>query len=146
MDIRILPPFSYHRAVKPIEIAREVPFSQEETFARLTDWMRHGEIVPLSTVRLTDTGFVVRTALGPIGFDDPMEIVQWDPPRFCRLEKRGRVIRGWAEISVWPTGSGSKIVWREVAHTTGVPRFLAGVEKAAGTALFRRLLKGLTRT
>ena len=37
-------------------------------------------------------------------------------------------------------------MWREVAHTTGVPRFLAGVEKAAGTALFRRLLKGLTRT
>ena len=54
-----------------------------------------------------------------------MDIVEWDPPHFCRLEKRGRVVRGWAEISVWPIASGSKIVWREVAHVTGVPRIFA---------------------
>ncbi len=130
----------------PIEIVREVPFSQREAFLRVTDWMRHGEIVPLSTVRLTETGFVVRTSLGPVGFDDPMDIVQWDPPRFCRLDKRGRMIRGWAEISVWPTTSGSKIVWRELAHVRGVPRFLAGVEKSVATVVFRRLLDALTRT
>jgi hypothetical protein len=131
---------------EPIEIAREVPLSQREAFSRLTDWMRHGDVVPLTTVRLTDTGFVTRTALGPVGFDDPMDIVAWDPPRFCRLEKRGRVIRGWAEISVWPTDSGSTIMWREVAHTVVVPRFMARVERAAGRALFGRLLDGLTRT
>jgi hypothetical protein len=131
---------------EPIEITREVPLSQREAFTRVTDWMQHGEIVPLSTVRLTDTGFVVRTAIGPVGFDDPMDVVQWDPPRYCRLEKRGRVIRGWAEISVWPSVAGSTIVWREVAHATGVPRFLSRVEKAVGTAVFRRLLNALTRT
>lgn len=132
--------------MEPIEVVREVPLSQREAFSRVTDWMQHAEVVPLTTVRLTETGFVVRTALGPVGFDDPMDIVEWDPPRFCRLEKRGRVIRGWAEISVWPSASGSKIVWREVAHATGVPRVLARVEKAVGTAVFRRLLIGLTRT
>jgi hypothetical protein len=129
-----------------IEITRAVPLSQREAFSRLTDWMRHGDVVPLTTVRLTDTGFVARTAVGPLGFDDPMDIVDWDPPRFCRLEKRGRVIRGWAEISVWPSASGSTITWREVAHTVGVPRFMARVERAAGRALFGRLLDGLTRT
>ena len=132
--------------MEPFEIAREVPLSQREAFSRLTDWMRHGDIVPLTTIRLTDTGFVARTALGRVGFDDPMDVVQWDPPRFCRLEKRGKVIRGWAEISVWPTPSGSKIVWREVAHAAGVPRALARVERAAGRVVFRRLLDGLTRT
>jgi hypothetical protein len=75
-----------------------------------------------------------------------MEVVAWDPPRFCRLEKRGRVVRGWAEISVWPTASGSKVVWRELAHVTGVPRLFSRVERTAGTALFGRLLNGLTRT
>ena len=120
--------------------------SQQEAFSRLTDWQRHGDVVPLTTVRLTDTGFVARSGIGRLGFDDPMDVVEWDPPRFCRLEKRGRVIRGWAEISVSPTASGSQVVWREVAHVTGVPRILAGVERATGTALFRRLLNGLTRT
>ena len=131
---------------EPIEIAREVPLSQGEAFSRVTDWMRHGDVVPFTTVRLTDTGFVARTALGPVGFDDPMEVVAWDPPRFCRLEKRGRVIHGWAEITVWPTASGSKIIWRELAHTVGIPRFLTRVERAAGRALFGRLLDRLTRT
>ena len=129
-----------------IEIEREVPFSQQEAFSRLTDWQRHGDVVPFTTVRLTDTGFVVRSGFGRLAFDDPMDVVEWDPPRFCRLEKRGRVIRGWAEISVRPMASGSKIMWREVAHVTGVPGVLARLEKATGTALFSRLLDGLTRT
>jgi hypothetical protein len=132
--------------VKPIEIVREVPLPPDEAFARVTDWERHGEIVPLSSVRLTGTGFVVRSGWGRVGFDDPMDVVAWDPPRFCRLEKTGRVILGSAEISVEPTGSGSRITWREVAHVRGVPRFLAAVERAVGTAVFRRLLAGLTRT
>ena len=131
---------------EPIEIEREVPLTQEEAFARLTDWPRHAEVLPFTYVRVTETGIVVRTAVGRVGFDDLMDIVQWDPPRFCRLEKRGRVVRGWADICVWPTDTGSKVVWREVAHVTGVPRVMARVEKAAGTALFRRLLNGLTHT
>jgi len=132
--------------VDPIEIVREVPLTQEETFARLTDWPRHGDVMPFTDVRVTETGIVVHTGIGRVGFDDPMDIVQWDPPRFCRLEKRGRVLRGWADICVWPTDTGSKVVWREVAHVTGVPRIMARVEKAAGTVLFGRLLNGLTRT
>jgi len=132
--------------VDAIEIEREVPFSQQETFSRITDWQRHADVLPLLTVRLTETGFVARTGIGRLAFDDPMDVVEWDPPRFCRLEKRGRVIRGWAEISVWPTASGSKVLWREVAHLTGVPRVFARLEKATGTALFRRLLNELTRT
>ena len=56
------------------------------------------------------------------------------------------MIRGWAEISVWPTDLGARIVWREVAHTTGVPGVLGGVERALGRVLFRRVLTGLTRT
>jgi len=132
--------------VEPFEIVREVPLTQDETFARLTDWPRHADVLPFTDVRVTETGIVVRTSVGGIGFDDPMDIVQWDPPRFCRLEKRGRVLHGWADICVWPTGTGSKVVWREVAHVTGVPRVLARVERATATVLFRRLLNGLTRT
>jgi hypothetical protein len=132
--------------VDPIEIVREVPLSQAEAFARVTDWARHGDFVPLTTIRLTDTGFVARTGVGPLGFDDPMDVVAWDPPRFCRLEKRGRIIRGWAEITVEPLDLGSRVTWREVARTRGVIGPLAHVEAALGRRLFDRLLSGLTRT
>jgi hypothetical protein len=132
--------------VEPFEIVREVPLSPEDAFARVTDWVRHGDHVPLTTIRLTDTGFVARTGLGPVGFDDPMDVAEWDPPRFCRLEKRGRVVRGWAEIIVEPLDLGSRITWRELARTRGVVGPLTRVEAALGRRLFARLLAGLTRT
>ena len=38
--------------------------------------------------------FVARTALGPLHFDDPMEVTQWRPPTddepgVCTIAKRG---------------------------------------------------------
>lgn len=127
------------------EVVREVPLAPDEAFARLTDWERHGEAVPFTTIRPTDTGFVARTAVGPIGFDDVMDVVVWEPPRFCRIEKRGRVVKGWAEVRVEPTPHGSRVVWREVAHTVGVPAFAARLEEAAGRRLFGRVVDHLLR-
>lgn len=118
----------------------------EDAFARLTDWERHGEAVPLTTISPTPSGFVARTAVGRLGFDDPMDVVTWEPPRLCRIEKRGRVVTGWAELSVTPTATGSRVVWREEAHWIGVPRFAARVEEAAGRALFGRVVDHLLRT
>ncbi len=95
-----------------------------EVFARLTDWERHGEAVPLTRIRRTESGFVARTGVGPLGFDDVMDVVAWDPPRSCRIEKRGRVVKG----------------------TVGVPRFAARLEEAAGRRLFGRVVDHLLRT
>lgn len=127
-------------------VEREVDLSAEEAFARLTDWARHGDHVPLTSITPGDGGFVARTGIGPLGFDDPMEVVAWDPPRHCRLEKRGRVVRGWAEIAVESLGPQScRVRWHEVAHVTGVPGFLGRVEAAAGRMLFARVVDGLLR-
>lgn len=128
------------------EVVREVGLSAEEAFARVTDWARHGEHVPLTEVTPFPGGFVARTGIGPLAFDDPMEVTVWDPPRHCRIEKRGRVVTGWAEIDVEPLDIGCRVVWREVAHTTGVPAAFGRVEAAAGQALFSRVLDRLLRT
>ena len=74
-----------------IEIVREVRLDPAEAWARLTDWPRHGDFVPLTRITLTPQGFDAFTGVGPIGFHDPMDVVEWREPRFCRLEKRGRV-------------------------------------------------------
>ena len=130
---------------KPFEIVRKVTLPPDEAFARITTWERHAEPLPATTVWRTDDGFVVRQKVGRLVLDDPMEIVQWDPPRFVRIEKRGRTILGWAEIRVRPDGDGSVVSWREVVHVRGVPGFLAGAERAASRVLFGRLLGYLTR-
>ena len=126
-----------------IEIVREVPLSATEAWARVTAWQRHGEFVPLTRISLTSDGFDAFTGVGRIGFHDPMEVVEWREPSFCRLEKRGRVVTGWAELSVDPVPAGSRVTWREDLHVTGMPRFMDGVTKASSKALFSRVIDGL---
>ena len=126
-----------------IEIVRDVHLSQEDAWNRLTDWRRHGDFVPLTSVQVTSTGFVARTGLGPLAFNDPMDIVLWEAPSFCRLEKRGRVVTGWAELSVTVAGESTRVLWREDIHVTGMPRFADAATKASSRKLFGRVIDGL---
>lgn len=120
--------------------------SPPEAYARITDWQAHVAAVPFTRIRLIEDGFVARTQIGPIGFDDPMVVVSEEPPRFVRLEKRGRVVTGWAEIRIDPVAGGSRVRWREVAHVAGVPRLFAPVERRAGRLLFSRVIDTLLRS
>ncbi|MET0468675.1 MAG: SRPBCC family protein [Aeromicrobium sp.] len=126
-----------------IEIVREVALTPVEAWARVTDWRRHGEFVPLTTIALTPHGFDAFTGIGRVGFHDPMDVVEWREPSFCRLEKRGRLVRGWAELEVEPHGTGSRVTWREDIQVRGMPRFMDGVTKASSRALFSRVVDGL---
>ncbi|MFE0425237.1 SRPBCC family protein [Streptomyces sp. NPDC058953] len=141
-------------------LERTVPAAPSAVWRRVTDWRAHAALIPLTSVvpagpRPPDTVvgsvFVVRTGIGRAGFDDPMEIVEWSPPGACgvgrcRLEKRGRTIRGWAVIEVRPAGSGSVVVWTEEARVRGVPRRLAALEARVGRAVFGRALDALLRS
>ena len=126
-----------------IEITREVRLAPQESWRRLTDWEQHGRFVPLTRITRTGGGFVARTGLGPVGFDDPMDVVEWREPSFCRLEKRGRLVTGWAELVVEPLGTGSRVTWREDIGVRGVPRALDGLTRAAGLRLFTHVVDGL---
>ncbi|WP_229054026.1 SRPBCC family protein [Aeromicrobium sp. Leaf350] len=123
-----------------IEIVREVPLSPAEAWARVTDWPRHARAVPLTRITRTADGFVARTGVGRLGFDDPMRVVESDPPWRCRLVKEGKVVTGWAEIVVEEIPSGSRVTWRELAHVRGVPRVFAGLERRSAEVLFSRVL------
>jgi len=125
------------------EIVREVPLSAEESWQRLTNWEQHAHHVPLTRIVRTDQGFIARTGIGRLAFDDPMEIVTWREPSFCRLEKRGRAVTGWAEVHVESTTIGSRVTWREDLHVRGLPRVLDGVTRAVSTRVFARVVDRL---
>lgn len=103
-------------------LERTAPLPLEEAWRRLTEWPRHADVVPLTRVTVVTppptakgTVFVARSGLGPLAFDDRMEVTVWRPPTddepgLVRLEKRGRVVTGWAEIEVRP-GPGAAAAW-----------------------------------
>ncbi|WP_432120897.1 SRPBCC family protein [Streptomyces sp. S1] len=144
--------------MSPFRVERTVPLAPEEAWQRLTDWPAHGRLVPLTRTRVLTPGpngvgtrFTARTGIGRLSFDDPMEVVRWDPPTAgrpgaCRLEKHGRVVRGWALIEVTEApGGGCRVLWTEELTVRGVPRALDPVLARAGRAVFGRALDGLLR-
>ncbi|AQU70026.1 Immediate-early protein 2 [Streptomyces niveus] len=144
-------------------VERRTALPAEEAWRRVTDWPAHGRRVPLTRILVRTPGptgagtvFVARTGLGRVRFDDPMEVVRWEPPvpgspGRCRLEKRGRAVRGWAEIEVTETqtGAGSDgrtlVTWTEELRLGFLPRFIDGVTARTGRVVFGRVVDGLLR-
>ncbi len=140
-------------------LERTAPLPLPEAWRRLTEWPRHAEAVPLTRVTVTTPGptregtrFVARSGLGPLSFDDVMEVTVWQPPGDdipgrCRLEKRGRVVRGWAEIEVQPgPGGRARVVWREELRVRWLPGAFDGVLRSAARYMFGRAVNRLLRS
>ncbi|GAA4321014.1 SRPBCC family protein [Streptomyces venetus] len=140
-------------------LERTVPLPLDEAWRRITRWRRHGEVVPLTAVRVIPpeptrrgTLVVARSGLGPLSFDDPMEVTVWQPPEDgapgrCRLEKRGRVVLGWAELEVRPgPGGRSRVVWREELRLRLLPSLFDGVVRRSSRYVFGRALNRLLRS
>ncbi|MFI8230778.1 SRPBCC family protein [Streptomyces sp. NPDC085900] len=141
-----------------ILLERTAPLSPPEAWRRLTDWPRHGEVVPLTRVSVLTpaptgegTVFVARSGLGPLAFDDRMEVTVWRPPTddepgMCRLEKRGRVVKGWAEIEVRPgPGGRAHVVWREELAVRLLPRLFDPLLEHSARVMFGRAANRLLR-
>jgi hypothetical protein len=140
------------------EVSARSSLSPEEAWRRLVDWPKHADLVPLTSVRVltatpsgVGTVLVARTRVGPVGFDDPMEVTTWAPPAdgeagFCRLDKRGSVVTGWAELTVTPEpGGGSTAIWREDIHVWKLPGLFDRPTAMSSRLLFGRVLRHLLR-
>ncbi|MEV5240773.1 SRPBCC family protein [Streptomyces cinnamoneus] len=144
----------------PFLVQHHSRLSVDEAWRRLTAWERHADHVPLTRIVVTTTPptgvgtrFVARTGAGRAVVDDVMEVVAWQPPSGttpgrCRLEKRGAVITGWAELEVGPHGAGpqaagSYVVWREVLRVKGQPRLADPLMNRCGRLVFGRVVRRL---
>ncbi len=67
-------------------------------------------------------------------------------PGRCRLEKRGRVVLGWAELEVRPgPGGRTRVVWREEIRLRLLPSLFDGVLRRSARYVFGRALNRLLR-
>ncbi|MGL5857155.1 MAG: SRPBCC family protein [Angustibacter sp.] len=145
--------------VATFSIRRDVQAPVDLVWRALTDWPAHGRWVALTTVQVTSPGpggvgttFVARTGLGPIGFDDPMTVTEWRPPRQdragrCTVVKRGRVVLGEATFDVTAHGGQCTVEWVERAEIVGIRR-LPGARTASrviGKVVFSRVLARMAR-
>jgi uncharacterized protein YndB with AHSA1/START domain len=137
----------------------DTPAPPERTWKALTDWPSHSRWTPLTRVRvLTPTAsgvgarFVGRTGVGPLAFDDPMEVVEWREPApgvpgACRVVKHGRVVLGEASFEVAERPGGSRVTWVEDVEIAPVrlTRPFAGLVGRVGRLVFTRSLRHMAR-
>jgi len=128
----------------------------DRVWALVTDWPAQSRWIPLTTVIIDRPGpngiagpgtrFTGRTRLGPLGFDDPMEVTEWRPATDavagrCRVSKLGPWLTGWAEIDVRPGPGGTRVEWVEEVRARWTPRIADPVVAAVGSAFFGRVLR-----
>lgn len=140
-----------------VRSARRIEAPAPLVWERVTDWHAHGRWIPFTVVTIDadspasrglGTRFTGRSALGPVGFDDLMTVTGWQPPTGdqpgrCRIEHRGRWIKGWAEIVVQPAGSGTELEWIEDLRPRWTPRFADPVVSRIGRVMFDGTLRKL---
>lgn len=140
-------------------ITRWVAAPPADTWARLTDFARHGAAVPLTITDL-DPGapgvgwqFVPRTGVGPARVADHMIVTIWSPPSGQRVHGRFRVVKigpwlqGWAEVSVDAASGGTRVTWTEDLgpRLDPAPPLTRPLARRLGRALFARALDRVLR-
>jgi hypothetical protein len=122
----------------------------EAVWLAVTDWVGQGEWMLGTRVSVTSPGdgrnlgatLSAFSGIGPVGFTDTMEIVEWAPPRRCVVRHLGKVVQGdgvfevvelgperarflWTELLDLPLGPLGRLGWPVVR-----PAFRLGVEQS----------------
>lgn len=136
----------------------ETPLPAPVAWKRILDVHRHGEVVPLTSVRgdalyaaqlVAGSRFVARTGVGPLAVDDRMVVDEITPPvdgapGIARIRKEGKIIRGWIELTVTPSVHGGSVVeWVQQISVWGVPDVAGAVTAAVARAAYGQALKSL---
>lgn len=130
------------------EVVRTVRAGRAKTFEVVADLRAHGDYVPLTRVE-HDPGpigvgwrFTGRTGVGPLTLVDRMEVTRWEPGESFRIDKRGPVLDGWAEVHFTCDGPDTRVVWHEhiLVRPRALGRLLAPVLDPGNRVLFTRVL------
>jgi hypothetical protein len=145
-------------------VTQDVGAPASEAWAVLVDWPRHGDWVPLTTVRVltprsdgVGAKFVGRSGVGPLAFDDPMAVADWqvpagdDPgsaPGRCEVVKSGRVVHGRAVFTVAALpGRRCRVTWHEdvTVSPRRITRYAEPLIAIVGRAAFAATMRAFAR-
>lgn len=121
----------------------------DEALRRVLDLRRHDRIIPFTRVNpplgadalAPGTRFTARTSLGPLGFDDPMQITTLSfAPAGATIEKLGRIIGGSIAVDVVASADGSLVRWRQTVQMPWLPKALLPVATRVLRGGYRRVL------
>jgi Polyketide cyclase / dehydrase and lipid transport len=131
-----------------VDLVRTMAGPPERAFSVVGDLPAYGRFLPLTRVEhdpgLVGVGwrFTGRSGIGPLVLVDRMRVTEWDPPYGFAVEKLGPVLTGGARATLWPDGSGTRVVWQEeiTVRPTVLGRHLRRLTDPVTRWLFGRAL------
>jgi hypothetical protein len=133
-------------------VRRRPALEPATAWAAITDLAEHTSHVPLTDVEVPAGGLslgaevVAWTRLGPLAVADRMLVTALEPGRRLRLVKTGRLLRGWAEITVEPDPrdpGAAHVTWTEELWLPGLRRLTRRAGDRLGAVLFGRVVDGV---
>ncbi|SDO59181.1 Carbon monoxide dehydrogenase subunit G [Pedococcus dokdonensis] len=122
----------------------------------VTDFAAYGDWMPATRMRVDaggprpGWGFAGISGLGRVGFSDSMLVSVWEPPGpdgrgAFRVVKTGRLLSGWAEVTVEPDGTGTRLDWHEDVVVRPLPfkRWFAPLLDRANDWLYGRAVDAM---
>ncbi|GGL31331.1 SRPBCC family protein [Phycicoccus endophyticus] len=130
-------------------VSRRTPLPPRAAWDAATDLAEHTRHVPLTVVEVPEGGLVLGaqvsavTRLGPFAGTDSMLVTALEPGTRLRLVKTGRLLRGWADITVAADGEGALVEWTEELWLPGARRLTRPLGDRLGARLFTGVLERL---
>jgi uncharacterized protein YndB with AHSA1/START domain len=146
-----------------LHLVRETTAPPRAVWGVLADFAGYGRWMPLTRMRVDQGeprvgwGFAGVSGIGPLGFSDSMVVTRWEPPTdegddekdradtaSFRVVKTGRLLGGWADVTLTATATGTRVDWREDFSVRPIA-FLDDTApvRAAGRALYARALDAM---
>lgn len=124
------------------------------------DWMPMTRMTTDDGAPRVGWGFAGISGIGPLAFSDSMLVTRWEPPESTaptspavfRIVKTGRLLGGWAEITITPEPHvstpgvlGSRLDWVEEVVVRPLPfkRLFAPLLDRASTWLYGRAIDAM---
>lgn len=133
-------------------VTRHTLLRREQAWEAVTDLAEHTRHVPLTDVVVPEDGLrvggevVAWTRLGPLRAADRMLVTVLEPGRRLRLVKTGRLLHGWADITVHDdpdAPGGARVDWVEEIWVPGLRRATRPAGDRLGPRLFGPVVEGL---
>jgi hypothetical protein len=130
-------------------VSRSTSLPPEVAWSAVTDLAEHTRDVPFTDVQVPAGGLalgaevVAWTRLGPLAVADRMLVTVLEPGHRLRLVKVGRLLRGWADITVGadPDRPDAALVdWTEELWLPGLRRWTRRIGDRVGPVLFGRVV------
>lgn len=143
--------YSANSGIRPARFKIElvVQGTPAVVWERLWDLDRHTAAVPLTVVTggplAEGVRFVGRTGVGPLQFDDPMVVREWDPPRRCVIKKVGGLLLGQIEAVLEPVGTDRTLLtWKQDYSVGRIPGAVTDLSAPVLRAGYAAALRKIT--